>query len=481
MSAGLAAGLGSVLSYLYPLAALCAGLALYRRYPALYLGFALWLWLLTPGVRRLVDYQAGWEPNSPVILAPFLVTALTSFTLFRHLPKLQISRYLPVGLVLLGVAYGYAVGLLNAGTFPATFDLLNWVIPVLLGFYLLVHWRLYPDFRRVVQKTFTWGLVVLGAYGIAQYFSPAPWDQYWMENAPIGSIGFPEPLEVRVFSTMNSPGPFSVVVMAGLLLLLARGGNRGGGYLRWPAVVLGVGSFLLSLVRSAYGGLAFGMLYMAARTPRLRLRLLGALAVAAVLSLPLLLVGPVAETVSSRLETIADLEDDVSLLARLDFYRDFAPQAFLNVAGDGLGSTGLSTRLGGDSGDLGGLGNFDSGVMNVPFVLGWPGTLLFVGGLSWLTARALTRRGAERGPVRKDSFAGASQAVVASVLVQLVFANFLLGVTGVVFWVFLGLALAARTYHREALRRPAPPAGPSRDEDEWAVPGGPVASGAGRG
>ena len=69
--------------------------------------------------------------------------------------------------------------------------------------------------------------------------------------------GTPEPLGIRVFSTMNSPGPFANVLLAGLLILLtnenfsARPRLRAVGYLSF---------LLLSLVRSAWIGWFLGLL-----------------------------------------------------------------------------------------------------------------------------------------------------------------------------------------------------------------------------
>lgn len=439
---GLAVNQGGALKLIYPAAALATGTLLYWKRPTLYLGFAWWLWFLTPEVRRLVDYQAGWDPTNPVMLAPFLVTGLAFLALPRHLPKLQLSSFFPLGLIFLGLIYGYLVGIFRAGLFAATFDLLNWLVPVAFAFYLMANWRSYPEYRRVIQRTFIWGVLVMGLYGLVQFVNPPAWDQYWLESASITSAGSPEAFGVRVFSTLNSPGPFALVMLAGLLVLLGRGGP-----LRWPASVAGYASFLLALVRSAWGGWILGVLLIAVRRGQFRLQVLRALTVTAVLALPLLYFGPVAEAVGSRLQTLTNLGSDVSLNARLEFYSEFAPQAFLNLVGDGMGGTGLATRLGTAGGQLGELGNFDSGVMNVAFVLGWPGTLLYAGGLAWLCYHALRRGGAAL-----DLFAVTSQGIVVAVLAQLLFDNFLVGVSGMVFWTFLGLSLAAR-FHATRMAR----------------------------
>jgi hypothetical protein len=434
---GLVARVGGLLTYGYPLAALLVGVHLYRRSPSMYLGFTWWVWFLTPEVRRLVDYQQGWNPVNPIMLAPFLVAGLASFALLHHLPKLQLSRFAPFGLIFLGLFYAYGVGAYRSGTLNATYDLLNWAVPVLFAFYLAVHWHAYPDHRRVIQRTFAWGVLVMGLYGLLQFFNPPAWDRYWMESAPISSIGTPEPFEVRVFSTLNSPGYFSLVMMAGLLLTLS------GGLLRWPAAVAGYASFLLSLVRSAWGAWITGLLFMVAQGGRFRLRLTATMLVMGLIAWPLLNVGPIAETVDARLQTVTKLEEDTSVDDRLAFYTEFAPTAFFNPEGEGLGSTGLATKLGTAGGDLGEFANFDSGLMNIPFVLGWPGALLYVAGLVWLLSYALPS-----GRSGSDLFAAAGRGIVVAMLTQLVFANVLVGLSaGMVFWSFLGSSLAARSYH----------------------------------
>jgi hypothetical protein len=430
---------GSWLHLLYPLGTLIVGGFLYLRYPVLYVGFMWWLWFLTPEVRRLVDYQSGWHPQSTVMLAPYLVAGFTLFTLLRHSPKLQDYPFFPIGLTSAGLLYGFGVGVLKVGMFAAAFDLINWIVPVTVAFHLVVHWRNYPRYRRVTQRTFSWGVLVMGLYGLWQFFAPPVWDQFWMLSAPMGSIGSPEPLEVRVFSTLNSPGPFAVVIMAGLLVLFS-----GGGLQRWFAAVPGYASFLLSLVRSAWGAWVLGLFFLAAHGGRSRPRWLAALAVTGLVVWPLLSFGPIADAIDARLQTISTLQQDTSFAARFKFYSEFAPQAFSNLLGEGLGSTGVATKLS-TEGELGQFGNFDSGVMAIPFVLGWPGGLLYAGGLVWLLSYALRR------VKQPDLFAAASRGIAAAVLVQLVFANLVTGVSGMVLWYFLGLAVAARLFHNRSI------------------------------
>lgn len=429
-------GKGGFLLLLYPLATLLVGVLLYLRHPALYVGFVWWLWFLTPEVRRLVDYQSGWHSQSTVMLAPLLVAGLTLFTLLRHLPKLERRHLFPFGLVSVGLVYGFAVGALKVGIAGAVYDLLTWTVPVTTAFYLIIHWRNYPDYRRVTQRTFAWGLLVIGLYGLLQFVDPPAWDRFWMINAEMNSIGVPEPFKVRVFSTLNSPGPYATVVMAGLLVLLS-----GGGLARWPALAAGCLGFALSLVRSAWGALVVGLLFLAAHRGRSRVRLIATLLVTGLIVYPLLSFGPVAEVIGTRLQTFGDLQQDQSFGERLQLYSEFASQAVFNPLGEGLGSVGDVTKLSTEGGELGQLGVFDSGVMLIPLVLGWPGALLYVGGLIWLLFYAL------RGTKRPDLFAAASRGIVAAMLSLSISGGVTTGLAGALLWYFLGLAIAARMFH----------------------------------
>ena len=162
------------MNYAYLAATLPVGVLLYWRRPGLYIGFTWWLWFLTPEVRRLADYVQGWNPINPVMLAPYLVSALTIFTLVHHLPKLLLNRFFPFVLIGLGLLYAYAVGIYRAGAPSATFHLLEYSVPIAFGFYFVVHWRRYPLYRRTIQRTFAWGVLVMGVYGLIQFFSFRP-------------------------------------------------------------------------------------------------------------------------------------------------------------------------------------------------------------------------------------------------------------------------------------------------------------------
>jgi hypothetical protein len=296
-------------------------------------------------------------------------------------------------------------------------------------------------------RTFVWGGLVMGAYGLFQFFLLPAWDVYWMIHVGMDNEGHPYPQEVRVFSTMNSSGPFSFVLLACLLMLFV-----GGGYIRLPAAVVGYGSFLLGLVRAAWIGWAVGFAALAFRLrKRSRVRLLAAACGTAIVVLPTVTLSPLDKVVAARMDTFSDLQDDDSYQQRREFYLEFLAVAVTTVEGAGIGSVGVSTKLT-YTGQPSRFANFDSGIMQIPFVLGWFGSAAYLAGL-FLLVRSALAAGAAIDPV-----AAAAQAVVLSFLALMVFANSLIAPEGTTFWTFLGLALAAHRYGRlhPALPRAVP-------------------------
>ena len=435
---GIIGGGAGVLQLIFPVMAVGVGVLWLWLRPVGYLSYTWWLWFLTPEVRRLVDNETGYTEASLIMVAPFLVACLAAVPIFFNLHYFPRRYRLPFALILMSLLYGYGVGVLLGSVFSATFDLLNWLAPVVIGAYLLVTPHLFEKQKRAVQQTFVWGVLVMGLYGLYQFLVMPVWDAYWMANADMGSIGTPNPFDVRVFSTLNSPGPFATVVMAGLLLLL-----RMPGTLRWGAAAVGFASFLLSLVRSAWGGWVVGLLVLAAQLPtKERARLVLTLAVVGVAALPLLRIGPVAESVNTRFESLEDISSDTSFNARISLYTDMATFIVRNPLGLGLGSTGVATDLSGDGGVI----DLDSGVIAVPYTFGMLGTLYYAGGVLWLFGAALVRMR------RLGAFGTTCFSIAVAGLSQVVFGNAWVGVTGVVIWFFLCFTLSAYEFERASER-----------------------------
>ncbi len=437
---------GLLLTLAFPVLAALTGLWLYFRSPARYMGFMWWLWFLSPEVRRLADWSKGaFTPTSLIQIAPLAVTMISALSLLRHYQMLAQRRGLPVLLILLGLIYGFLVGVMSSGPLAATYDLANWLYPILIGFHIMANTRDYPAYRDTIINTFIWGMLVMGAYGLVQFAIMPPWDALWMQGSQMNSQGDPVPMGVRVFSTMNSSGPFAFSMMASMVYVMAANHR-----VRWIAAALGFFAFGLSLVRSTWGGWVIALLIQLVKSNnRVRLRIVASGILLAGLCVPLLAVGPVADRMQTRLNSIVNLKDDQSYTARNEFYANFAKTAFTDVSGEGMGATGTSTKLSNDGGQLGQYGNFDSGVMNIPFVLGWPGTLLYLSGILWLLVRAVLASFR----MRDDKFVSASLSLGLAIVAMLVFTNSLVGTGGLLLFMSLFSILSAAHWQKQQRRR----------------------------
>jgi hypothetical protein len=419
---------GGVLRLAYPAGALMVGIVLYQRYPIFYVGFAWWVAFLTPFLRRLIDFQSGWLDPNPVLLAPFLVMFVTGMTFLQHLPRVYRREGLPFILATIAIVYGFLVGLIKSSPPSVVVPFLNWLAPVLFGFHLLANWRLYPDYRQNIQRTFVWMVVVTGVYGIVQYLVAPPWDGMWLTNSQAIAFGTPVPLGMRVFSTMNSPGPFATVMMAGLVLLLASRSS-----VRFVAAGSGYLAFLLSLVRSAWLGWAVAVLtFIPGLKPRLQMRLVITILVMAIAVMPLVSLQPFASAIAARFGSFSNAQQDVSLNARLAGYDEILGQALTEIPGQGLGFVLVSDYLGSN----------DSGILTILFSLGWLGALPYLGGIFLLILSLF-----QIAEAASDPFIGAARAISLGVFVQIGLGNPTIALSGVVFWGFAGIALAAQRYY----------------------------------
>lgn len=429
----LLAGAAEILRLAYPAGAFAVGVLLYQRQPILYIGFAWWIAFLTPFVRRLIDLQSGWVEPSPVLLAPFLVMMVSGLTFVRYLPKSYQRGGLPFILSALGITYGLLVGLIKNSPTAVVVPFLNWFAPLLFGFYLYANWRIYPLCRQNLQRVFLWGVLITGAYGIWQYLTAPEWDRFWLTNTGALAFGIPEPLGMRVFSTMNSPGPFAMVMMAGLLLLFAHQNP-----LRFVAAGTGYLAFLLSLVRSAWLGWVVGILtFLPSLKPRFQMQLIVTVLVISICVLPLANLEPFSEVIGPRVESFFNTKEDVSLNERLEGYDDTLIQALVEIPGNGFGFV-IEHDV---------LGSNDSGILTLLFTLGWFGTIPYLGGILLLLFSMF-----QNPQARLDPFVSAARSISVGAFAQIGLGNPTLALSGMVFWTFVGVAIASQQYYTQVKR-----------------------------
>lgn len=419
-------GLGKVLNYAVPAGALLVGLFLYLRYPILYIEFVWWVWFIAPLVRRFVDYRSGFTNPSPILLAPYLATLPTAITFLRSLPGLNRQGGLPFILAIIGVSYSSLIGILNEPLPSVVLALLAWLSPLTFGCHLFSQWRDYPLYRKSIERTFFWCVLLVGSYGIYQYMVAPEWDRFWVTNMidelGIVTFGTPEPQGMRVWSTMHGPLIFAASMSAGLLLLLSKTEP-----LANIATVVGFLSFLLSQVRTSWLGWLIGLAVMITSLKQsLQIRLIVIITVLAACIISLAMIEPFAEVISTRTSTLTNVQEDTSAIERTNTYQRVLNSALTNFLGNGISKA--------DGGD--------SGILEILMKMGWLGGIFYMSGIILLLAKPLQGKS-----LRKDVFAKTANAIALGLFAQLPLGAVMVELPGVILWGFLGMKLAAWKYH----------------------------------
>ena len=439
----IAAHHANIAELFFPAGAVGIAFLLYRRSPVHYISFVCWLFFLSPLLRRLADFTSGaFNSTSPIMVAPLAAVSLCGLSLFSNMGSLGQRRVIPFVLIAVGMFYAFIVGMIQSGLEPALFAFVNWLYPALVGFHLAVTWRHYPDYHRVLLKTWIFGGLVMGAYGIWQYISPPPWDAFWILATKMTSAGKPSPYGLRIWSTMNSTGPFAIMIMFMLPMALAARGR-----LRIIMAAVAVPALMFTSVRSCWAGAIIGLVWpFLLLDGRNRTRMILVALGVAVLVAPVLMVDQISTAVTTRFQSLDNISQDNSYRSRMMFYEWFLPNALDNIAGQGLGSTGVATRLSSDADDdTPQDAVFDSGLMEVPYVMGWPGTLLYVTGfamLLWRSFKATLR-------LPHDRFAICGYGVSLAILAMMVMVNTLAGFSGMLFIIGVMMPLISLRYARE--------------------------------
>ncbi|MCV0383308.1 MAG: hypothetical protein K5799_07585 [Erythrobacter sp.] len=427
--------IGGLLNIVFtPAAAAIALLFIYQR-PTAYLAFTMWVWMLTPLYRRMADFQTSYNETSLVLLAPLVVTLLCCLPILRNLRS---GRHVAIaGLwgLLAVILYGFFSGAVQNGLFAALLGALNWALPILFAIHIMLCPEDAQEKGRQLMLSLVWGGGVLGLYGVYQYFLLPVWDAAWMRDSNLLSIGSPLPRMVRVFGTLNSPGPYAQFVSAAVLVALATRSK-----IRTPSLLLSVLGLMLSLVRAAWASTFIGfvaLLYWSDVRQKTRFAVAGAGAL--VVLTPLLAFSPLGDTIGDRASTISDYSSDYSYLERLDLYQRFTATAFNSLAGVGIGGVGVvSARLSGQDMDVvDATTTIDSGVLEIFYTFGLSGAM-FLGLLVILYVRAW--------PDKNDRFAVASMTVALSCAPLLFAGNPLIGASGMLVYPFLAIARLLKSH-----------------------------------
>jgi hypothetical protein len=406
---------------------MAVALLLRRRWYS-YLSLTLIVWLLSPEIRRFVDWQSVYHDQSLISIAPSLVSLVALPWALTGRRRVHRGVATMVTISRVTMAFGLAVGVVRNGPAPAVVDVLYLVAPATTGLFVL----LVPDddgrLRGIMRALAFWGTLLLGAYSIIQFLVLPAWDAAWIVDSGVSTIGNAEPGEFRAFGTLTTTGPLGQVLAVLLLLLVAeRVVAR-----QLAAAVLGLTALGITLVRAGWIGLVLGIVVLLAHG---RTRAWRVVTVILLLLMTLVAVGgPIISRVSARAnETASAGTEDTSFSARLAFQSRIAPVALSDPIGDGMGSTGRAVDVSSTQPTDPKFQNFDSGVFE---------NLTRYGALAG-SALLLALVGTAAGIVRRSRTGTMFDAVCAAGIVALtfgmVFTDTLRAVYGLFLWVLIGL------------------------------------------
>ena len=410
----------------------------------------LWTyWLLAPLVRRMLDLTVAAPGADPLSLLPFLGTGMLALMELRE-NRLDRRARLILAVASIGIMLGVPAGL-AADPAAASFAAVAYGAGV-SAFVLGWGDGVRPE-GSTLYRTLAAALVPLALYAIAQYFFPlASWDANWVDSGELSSLGAPQEGYIRVFSTLNSPFTFAIVLATGILLGLGVRRRLGPSFLMTLPLVVALS---LTFVRSAWLALVVGLLVFAVVA---RGRAAGRMVVVVVVCLVALVVvgdsNPTTQAFTQRVTSLGSPDEDVSAQKRLETTQRLLPASISQPLGAGLGQAGLAVRLerSGDAKPM----TVDDGYLSLLYQSGPFGLLLVVGALIASASAAVQALG--RGPERDRPAHAALLATLVMLLVALASADVLFGLPGMILWYVCGLAVASASRARRAMR--GPPGGP---------------------
>jgi O-antigen ligase/polysaccharide polymerase Wzy-like membrane protein len=350
-----------VLVFVFPAGAFFVAFSAFRRDSGLFAEFATWLFFLTPFIRRVVDYETGTR-EMVIISTPFLVLLIALLAVLSRWKWILGKESAPFCYAAAAVLYGVFIACAHGEFQGAATGLMTWITPIAFGLYVYSEQKYAHEIYGGIERALLGGTFVAGAYGLFQYFAIPSWDAAWMQSVDMVTIGKPEPMSVRVFSIMNSPQVLAAFLMVGILIAY-----RFRSAWKYPILLVGISSLVLSSARSAWIGLIAGLIFLSFRaSSKERVRSLTLTAGCALLLFVTLSVPELSDTLSTRFSTFTDLKHDESALDRQQTYAQVIEMLERSPAGMGVGvDNGMSDA------------ENDSSVVAVLLSLGLPGSLIF--------------------------------------------------------------------------------------------------------
>lgn len=385
------------------------------------------IWLITPFVRRVLAIDGGYPRADPLSLLPFAATAIL---IILDLRRGRLSRRARRMLLLAALGYlvGVPMGLLAAPTSMA-YAFFTYLIAV--GAFVLGYREPFDERRFTLGRVLTLTLPVISIYGIRQYFPPLPqWDATWLQVTNLVTASSPQSGHPRVFSTLNSPATFAMVAGVAMIALLT---TRRFDALRILGLVLVAVALALSYVRGAWLGVAIALVALIFAGRGRAARRVGFVLTVLVVTVPVLAAhSTTGSAVLSRVDTFGGLGSDTSAKARIATPSQIVPIAISNPLGVGVGQAGEATKLGASQT----LRYSDNAYLALLYQTGPFGFLLVLWSLGAGIRRAWRNVRRTNGNVDLTVFGS-----IVMLLVGMLTSDLLYGVTGIMLWYLIGVAV----------------------------------------
>jgi hypothetical protein len=459
-------GLGTPARLLFFAGGLGAAGYYVRRSPWLYLTVCFWFWTLAPCFRRVVDYYAGFDPTSIMLATPSFMTLFTLNAVLNS-SSLLARRSGRIGLLLaVPICYGLFVNFVLGDVLPGAVAAADWLVPLLYYFYFLTLSDRIAEAEEHFRIFLTLNLAFIVIYGLNQYFAPTDWDIAWIRDSGLVELGGPLPFTVRLFSTLNMPGPLAIWVSTVLLLAL---------HFRTKLMLLVLPAagilLLLTLVRSVLGTTAVGLIaailfgrpkvfVSVVKSVTLLTLVMGGIGAIVLVTDP-----DLSDRIEARFGTLNRLDYDVSAEARRATYAAAPGELDDHPFGTGIATLGRGAVVAGRGQVV-----IDAGPVAIYLALGWIGGTTYLIGIILVTLQTISGARASGSPA-----ALALAAATIANLSMLAFDN-AMGVQAAILWTCAGYANAMADGFREPIDENAAYDVPALGETEFLSAAGPDSS-----
>jgi len=400
---------------------------------------------LGPEIRRLNDWGGGYYQSVTILsLIPSAATGSLLIPVLRHLSRIPAETRKSAVMVLMPLCYGTMMGVLLNGL-GGLVEGLGFVLPFLFAFYAASQ-PYVESHRSRWLRTYFLVSVVVALYGWYQYFTAPPWDMLWMMGSRMyTSVGKPEPMAFRPFSTLGAPLALGMFLAMALVIGICSRKWRGlGGIL---GMFIMSTCLLISLDRTVWIVLAAAVatltLFSKGKYRWMSIGAITILSTAVYLLLPLL---PGADAVNARMASFANLNNDASTQARVGILGTLV-YAATDPLGHGFGSNGVSAKLA-DTNAAVNMGS-DSGFLDVCTTLGMPMTLMVTIGVIRLARQAIKPSAVSESDAKgRTPFNVLAAAMTVAWLVSMLSYDTLGGAGGVLLWLSIGCPIGCKTASR---------------------------------